>query len=331
MADALSQAEPILSARDLRVVFHDDAGEVLAVDGVSFDLLRGQTLALIGESGCGKTATALALLALIDPPGRVTHGTIRYRDEAIDGADRKALSHLRGRRIAMVFQEPMTALNPVLRVGDQVAEPLIVHQRMPRSDARQAVIGLLGEVGIQSPAQRYDCYPHELSGGMRQRVLIAMALACEPDVVIADEPTTAVDATIQAQILALIRRLQRERQMALLFISHDLALVERIADAVAVMYAGRIVETASVVEITRQPRHPYSRALWAANPAVARPGERLRAIGGAVPDLHAPPRGCAFYDRCPRRERCCAEVRPVLESGVACFFPHDEPLHLEDA
>lgn len=322
----------VLGVRELSVSLQDGARSATVVDGVSFDLFAGEVLALVGESGCGKSKTAEALMGLIPANlGCVRAARLQLGVKDLLALPETALRGMRGRDISMVFQEPLTALDPVFRAGEQLETIFRRHRGYSRAQARRAAIDMLGQVGFGDAELILRSYPHELSGGMRQRVLIAMALACEPDVVIADEPTTAVDATIQAQILALIRRLQRERQMALLFISHDLALVERIADAVAVMYAGRIVETASVVEITRQPRHPYSRALWAANPAVARPGERLRAIGGAVPDLHAPPRGCAFYDRCPRRERCCAEVRPVLESGVACFFPHDEPLHLEDA
>jgi len=322
----MTQADAILSARELRVVFDDDAGELCAVDGASFDLIRGRTLALVGESGCGKTVTALALLALIDPPGRIAGGSIRYCDQELIGADEQTLCRIRGHRIAMIFQEPMTALNPVLRVGEQVAEPLLVHKRMSHADARAATIELLGEVGISSPAQRYDCYPHELSGGMRQRILVAMALACTPEVIVADEPTTAVDVTIQAQILALVRRLQRERDMALLFITHDLALVEAIADEVAVMYAGRIVEHRPAADIVTHPRHPYARALWRASPSFSPPGEPLHAIAGSVPNLRHLPAGCAFFDRCPRRDDRCQAERPPLDDGVACFFPESESL-----
>ncbi len=326
MPDAPVAGDAVLSARGLRVAFPHRSGPFYAVDGVSFDLVRGKTLGLVGESGCGKTITALALLSLVDPPGRIVGGSIRYRGQEIVGASPAELCRLRGRHVAMIFQEPMTALNPVMRIGDQVAEPVRAHERLSATAAKQEAVRLLGDVGIASPAERYDAYPHELSGGMRQRVVIAMALACSPDVIIADEPTTALDVTIQAQILDLIRRLQRERDMAVLFITHDLALVETVADEVAVMYAGRIVEQGSVADLCRVPRHPYSRALWCANPAACQPGSPLQTIGGSVPDLHNLPDGCAFQDRCPRRQDRCADARPELTDGVACFDPHDEPL-----
>ncbi|MEE8408707.1 MAG: ABC transporter ATP-binding protein [Myxococcota bacterium] len=326
MPEASVAGDAVLSARALRVAFPHRTGPFYAVDGVSFDLVRGKTLALVGESGCGKTITALALLSLVDPPGRIVGGSIRYRDQEIVGASPAELCRLRGRHVAMIFQEPMTALNPVMRIGDQVAEPLRIHERLSTSEAKQRVVRLLGDVGIPASAERYDAYPHELSGGMRQRVVIAIALACSPDVIIADEPTTALDVTIQAQILDLMRQLQRERHMAVLFITHDLALVETVADDVAVMYAGRIVEQGSVADLTSAPRHPYSRALWCANPASCPPGSPLQTIGGSVPGLHELPDGCAFQNRCPRRQDRCVEERPELTDGVACFDPHAEPL-----
>ncbi|OGQ89039.1 MAG: peptide ABC transporter ATP-binding protein [Deltaproteobacteria bacterium RIFOXYA12_FULL_58_15] len=314
--------EALLRVRNLVISFAIDGKDCPAVDGITFDLERGRTLALVGESGSGKTLTAVSILGLVQPPGVITGGSIDFDGTELVGATTNAFCAIRGRRVAMVFQEPMAALNPVMRIGDQIAEPLRAHLGLSRVAARDRAIDLLGKVGIGAPAQRVDNYPHQLSGGMRQRVMIAMALSCDPEILIADEPTTALDVTVQRQILALLRKMQRERHMAMLFVTHDLSLVENIADEVAVMYAGRIVERASVQQILTTPKHPYSRALWHASPARHRAGERLQAVPGNTPGLTQRPRGCPFHPRCPRAlERCHQDV-PAFDASVACFVPH---------
>lgn len=323
----MDPSSPLLEVRGLRVSFFVDGAELKAVDGVDLEIDAGQTLALVGESGCGKSVTALALLGLIDSPGRIVGGSVCFAGQELVGASEETLVGLRGNNIAMVFQEPMSALNPVLRVGDQVAEAMRVHRGLSRAAAREPAIALLAEVGIPSPAERYDVYPHQLSGGMRQRVMIAAALACEPRLIVADEPTTALDVTIQAQILELLRQLQRDRGMAILFITHDLGLLRRIADNVAVMYAGRIVEHRDTSSFLETPRHPYSRALLESVPA-GQVGHRLRSIPGTVPDLANLPAGCAFFARCGRAEERCSQQRPPLLNQAACFIPFEEPLRL---
>ncbi len=303
----------VLEVRALETHFQLDGGVARAVDRVSFDLEPGTVLGLVGESGCGKSMTALSLMRLVPSPGRVVGGMIRF-----DGRDLLALPEVdmravRGAGIAMVFQEPMTALNPVMRVGAQVAEPLWLHGRTGRRGAWERAVALLGEVGIPDPAARARDYPHQLSGGMRQRVMIAMAIACEPRVLIADEPTTALDVTIQAEILGLLRTLRERHGMAVVLITHDLGVVAEQADAVAIMYAGRIVEQASVTDVFDHPRHPYTQALFRSMPGVGAKRERLEAIPGQVPDLLHLPSGCAFRDRCPRAIPACAEAVPPLE------------------
>jgi len=299
------------------------SGPVHVVDGVSFDLERGEVLALVGESGSGKSMTALSILRLVPKPGRVVEGEIRF-----DGRDLLDLSvgemrKIRGKRIAMIFQEPMTALNPVLRVGDQVVEALELHGRIARADARARVRALFAEVGIPDPEARFDAYPHQLSGGLKQRVMIAMALSTRPEILIADEPTTALDVTIQAQILALLRDLQRERGTAILLITHDLGIVNELADRIAVMYAGRLVELAPRAELLRDPLHPYTRGLLASIPALATRGQRLHEIPGVVPSPSHWPKGCRFAPRCPRRFEPCdaqdpAETTRPGDRRVAC-------------
>jgi len=315
-------SEPLLSVRDLRTWFHMDGGQVArAVDGVSFDLVEGETLGIVGESGCGKTVTSLSILALLeDTPARVMEGSsIRFEGVELTGRD-APVRKLRGDRISMIFQEPMSSLNPVFTVGDQIAEVLREHRGETRQGARDRAIRLLTEVGIPEPGQRADDYPHQLSGGMRQRVMIAMALACEPKLLIADEPTTALDVTIQAQILTLLAELRERHGMALLLITHDLGVVAEVCDRVMVMYAGQVVEAGSVHEIFADPRHPYTRGLLASLPSVDHPGRRLRAIPGTVPNPTAWPAGCRFAERCPERGTGCdAEQRlvPLEEEGRA--------------
>jgi len=304
-----------------------EGGALRAVDGVSLDVPRGKTLGLVGESGSGKSVTALSVLRLIaTPPGRIVSGSIVYGGKNLLELPERELRDLRGNRIAMIFQDPMTSLNPVFRVGEQVAEALRVHGRAGRRAAAQRAVELLARVGIPDPAQRATEYPHQLSGGMRQRVMIAMALACGPDVLIADEPTTALDVTIQAQILDLLARLQRELGMSVLLITHDLGVVAEVCEEVAVMYAGQIVERARTTDLFRAPRHPYTAGLLRSMPRLGHEGERLEEIPGIVPDLRKLPVGCRFTDRCPRAQAKCRAEAPALalvEPGrpARCFFP----------
>ena len=317
-------AAPAFEVRDLAVSFALRSGAVRAVDGVSFSIAAGRTLGLVGESGCGKTAAALATMGLIDPPGQVTRGRVTLLGESLEGLSEAAMRRVRGRRMAMIFQEPMTALNPVQRIGDQIAETQLVHGRATRRAAWEAAVALLDRVGVPDAARRARDYPHRLSGGMRQRATVAMALAGDPALLIADEPTTALDVTVQAQILDLLAGLGRDRGMAMLFISHDLGAVSEIADDIAVMYAGRIVERGPVRAVLESPRHPYTAGLLATLPRLGRNPARLPAIPGNVPDLAALPPGCAFADRCPRAVADCRRTPPpleTLESGraVACL------------
>jgi oligopeptide/dipeptide ABC transporter ATP-binding protein len=311
-------AGALLEVRDLRTWFHTDEGVVRAVDGVSFDLAAGSTLGLVGESGCGKSVTALSILRLIaSPPGRIEGGEILFRGRDLVTLPDRELRRVRGNEIAMVFQEPMTSLNPVFSCGEQVAEVLRVHRGAGRREAREQAVELLRLVGIPAPEQRVDEYPHQLSGGMRQRVMIAMALACRPALLIADEPTTALDVTIQAQILELLARLQRDLGMAVLLITHDLGVVAEVAEHVAVMYAGQVVERCPVREAFHDPRHPYTLGLLACVPHLGAHRGRLHVIPGAVPDPAAHPAGCRFHPRCGfATERCRAE-QPALAPAAA--------------
>jgi peptide/nickel transport system ATP-binding protein len=314
----------LLEVRDLRMVFPTDAGDARAVDGVSFTLERGRVLGLVGESGCGKSMTALCLMRLVPPPGRITGGHVRFQGRELMALPESEMRALRGAQMAMIFQEPMTALNPVLTAGSQVAEALFLHKAMSRREAWARAVALLGEVGIPDPGRRAHDYPHQLSGGMRQRVMIAMAIACDPPLLLADEPTTALDVTIQAEILALLRTLRERHGMAMMLITHDLGIVAEQADDVAIMYAGRIVEYATVDDLFAKPRHPYTQALLRSMPALGMRHDRLEAIPGQVPSLTDVPSGCAFRDRCPLRVDACAEIVPPLEECapghlVACI------------
>jgi peptide/nickel transport system ATP-binding protein len=328
-------AEPVLRVRDLATTFETDLGDVRAVEDVSFDLHAGRTLCLVGESGCGKSVTALSLMGLLPDSAYVSEGAVHL---AADGGGEGAidltrlteteLGRVRGRHVAMVFQDPTSALNPVHTLGDQLTEGLVHHLALSRADARDRAVALLAKVGIPAPAERLDAYPHQLSGGMRQRVMIAMAIACGPRVLVADEPTTALDVTIQAQVLELLRTLRDETGMAVLLITHDLGVVAEVADEVAVMYAGRIVERAPVRAIFAAPRHPYTRALLRSIPSRAvgtgdRAHLRLPTIPGVVPSLGAWPKGCRFQDRCEVVEERCRAEEPSLhrvgDTEVACF------------
>jgi oligopeptide/dipeptide ABC transporter ATP-binding protein len=304
-----SPRDRLLTVANLTTVFDTAKGAVSAVDDVSFEIRAGETLGLVGESGSGKSVTALSIMRLVQPPGRIAGGRILFKGRDLLTLDERTMRTVRGAEIALIFQEPMTALNPVFRVGHQIAETLLVHGRATRREAKAKAIELLRAVRIPNPESRITDYPHQLSGGMRQRVLIAMALACQPSLVIADEPTTALDVTIQAEILDLLREMKAALNLSLLLITHDLGVIAETADRVAVMYAGRIVETGPVREIFRNPGHPYTRGLLASMPG-GRPGQRLRAIEGAVPLLDALPPGCAFNPRCPYRFEPCTTAPP---------------------
>jgi len=288
-----------------------------AVKGVSFAIEEGGVLGIVGESGCGKSVTALSIMRLIEPPGEISEGSVIFRDGAEETdllkISDKQLEKILGNRISMIFQDPMTSLNPVLSVGYQIMETLRVHRGLSRKDAKEKAIRLLQRVGIANAGQRIDDYPHEFSGGMRQRVMIAMAVACQPKLLIADEPTTALDVTIQAQILNLLREFRHEFGMSIIIITHDLGVVAQLADRVAVMYAGRIVENAPVEEIFKNPQHPYTQALVASIPRLGEQPDRLQTIEGAPPRLQREDyEGCSFYPRCAFRVSVCAEKRPVL-------------------
>ena len=310
--------EPLLSVRDLRAWFFTDQGVAKAVDGVSFEVREGETLGIVGESGCGKTVTSLALLGLLPvPPARVMDGSsVRFRGQELVGAHERSLRALRGNEISMVFQEPMSSLNPVFSVGDQIAETLRLHRGMDRRAARAEAVRLLDEVGIPEPARRVDEYPHQLSGGMRQRVMIAMAISCSPKLLIADEPTTALDVTIQAQILELLAELRRTLGMAVLLITHDLGVVAEVCDRVVVMYAGQVVETGTVEDIFVRPAHPYTRGLLGSLPSVGGAGGRLVSIAGTVPSPLHWPEGCRFRARCGLAGEGCEAPQELVELGA---------------
>jgi peptide/nickel transport system ATP-binding protein len=304
-----TNVEPLLSVEGLTTVFDTPQGAVAAVNDVSFEIRAGETLGLVGESGSGKSVTALSIMRLVQAPGHIARGRVMFRGRDLTALAERELQPVRGAEIALIFQEPMTALNPVLRIGDQIAETLLVHGRATRRDARDRAIALLGTVRITNPDRRVDDYPHQLSGGMRQRVLIAMALACQPSLVIADEPTTALDVTIQAEILDLLREMKSALNLSMLLITHDLGVIAESADRVAVMYAGRIVETGPVRDVFHHPAHPYTRGLLSSMPG-GPPGEPLRAIEGTVPSLDDLPPGCAFNPRCPDRFEPCTDAPP---------------------
>jgi peptide/nickel transport system ATP-binding protein len=316
---------PTLEVIDLRTHFVTRAGTVRAVDGVSFRVARGRILGLVGESGSGKTVTGFSILGLVDPPGRVVGGRILFQGRDLAGLPDREMRRLRGNRIAMVFQDPMMTLNPVLRIDTQMIETVQAHAGIGRAAARDRARDALGMVGIPSPEERLSAYPHQFSGGMRQRVAIAIALLHRPDLIIADEPTTALDVTIQAQILAEVQKLAREHGTALIWITHDLSVVAGLADAVAVMYAGRVVETGSVDAVLDHPLHPYTHGLIGSVPSRNRRGERLRQIPGMTPSLLDLPPGCAFRTRCPRADAACTADPPLVEHApghaARCFHP----------
>jgi peptide/nickel transport system ATP-binding protein len=341
-------ATPLLRVRDLSVEFETEAGLVQAVDRVSFDIQPGETLALVGESGCGKSVTAMSILGLLGPRARVRAGQVAFEGRDLTSLSEGELRHVRGNRIGMIFQEPMSSLNPVFSIGDQIGEPLSLHRGLSAGRVRSEVLHLLELVNMPAPEKRIDEYPHQLSGGMRQRAMIAMALACRPSLLIADEPTTALDVTIQAQILDLLARLQGELGMSILMITHDLGVVATLAQRAIVMYAGRIVEQADVLGLFENPRHPYTAGLFESLPRLDPAtglAPRLRPIDGSVPDaLHFPP-GCRFHPRCryadARCERSVPELvaprlaKPAPGRGAACWYTEEHPdasyLELDEA
>ncbi|WP_313137926.1 ABC transporter ATP-binding protein [Paracoccus jeotgali] len=319
----------LLDVRDLVTEFPGGSGGLRAVDEVSFRLDRGEVLGLVGESGSGKSVTGFSIMGLVDWPGRIASGQIIFDGKDLAQADAETRRSLRGRRIAMVFQDPMMTLNPVLRIGTQITEALHAHETMTRQEARQRARDALGQVGIPSPDERLAAYPHQFSGGMRQRVAIAIALLHRPDLIIADEPTTALDVTIQAQIISEFQKLTEEQGTSVIWITHDLAIVSGLADRIAVMYGGRIVEAGSITEVLEAPRHPYTRGLIRSVPSENSRGSRLAQIPGVTPSLGRMPQGCAFRTRCERATEVCAE-RPGsfgdARSYHRCFHPYEEAL-----
>jgi len=318
--------QPLLEVKNLQTSFFTDRGVAPAVNDVSFHVDAGEILGLVGESGCGKTVTSLSILRLISPPGRITGGEVFFQGSDLLRMPEKSMQKIRGNKISMIFQEPMTPLNPLMTIGNQVAEPLVLHQKLNKKEALRHAVELLRAVSIPDPEQRIKEYPHQLSGGMRQRVMIAMAIACRPLLLIADEPTTALDVTIQAQILELLLRLRDEFQLSILLITHALGVVAEIADRVAVMYAGKIVEQAPVSQIFHHPAHPYTVGLLRSIPQITLDVKhsRLPAIEGTVPDLFHLPSGCTFYERCKDRMDVCTSAFPDTsalgnEQSVACF------------
>ena len=315
----------ILEIKNLRVEFPTRRAALVAVDDVSLAIAPGEVLGMVGESGAGKTLTGLAVIGLIEPPGRIAAGEVRLEGRRIDNLPQEELRRLRGRRIGVVFQDPLTSLNPLYTIGAQLVETIVTHLPLSRPEARSRALALLREVGIPAPELRLGHFPHQFSGGMRQRVVIALALAAEPSLLIADEPTTALDVSIQAQIIALLKRLARERGTAVLLITHDMGVIAETAQRVAVMYAGRLVELGPVREVIHSPRHPYTAGLMSSIPKITpQRNRRLAQIEGAMPRLNAIPPGCAFHPRCPKRfERCLAarpELVPAGASAAACWL-----------
>jgi len=313
----------LLEIEDLRVTFRTRYGEVTALDSVSMHVNAGETLGVVGESGCGKSITALSVMGLVpSPPGKIAGGAIRLNGEDLTQAGAARLRALRGAEVAMIFQEPMTSLNPVFTVGDQIAEAIMLHQNVGADQAFRDAVALLDRVGIPSPDRRARDYPHQLSGGMRQRVMIAMAVSCRPKVLIADEPTTALDVTVQAQIFDLLNEIQRDFGAAIILITHDMGAISEMADRVAVMYAGRVIEEARADDVLDYPQHPYARGLIDCIPALGKADRELKEIPGVVPPLHLLGAGCAFADRCAHRFDRCSREKPLLAAHghhpVAC-------------
>jgi peptide/nickel transport system ATP-binding protein len=327
MAPAADGNRPLLVVRDLRIEFPTRRGTLVAVDGVSFHIDEGEVLGVVGESGAGKSLTGAAIIGLLEPPGRIAAGSVTLAGRRIDNLPYEEMRRIRGSQIGMVFQDPLTSLNPLYTVGRQLIETLQTHLDLSQQAARARAIELLGEVGIPSPQLRVDQYPHQFSGGMRQRVVIALALCVNPRLIIADEPTTALDVSIQAQIITLLKRLCREHGAAVMLITHDMGVIAETADRVAVMYAGRIVEVGRVDQVIKRARHPYTDGLMGSIPKVGTDAERLTQIEGSMPRLTEIPAGCAFHPRCPKGFERCTQARPELANvdgaQVACWLYAD--------
>jgi peptide/nickel transport system ATP-binding protein len=322
--------DAVLKVENLRTHFFTKAGVVKSVDDVSFEIGRGKVMGLVGESGSGKSVSGFSIMGLVDPPGRVVSGSILYRGRDLVGLPEAEMRQIRGRHIAMIFQDPMMTLNPVLRIDTQMIETILAHENVDRETARQRSRDALGQVGIPSPDERLQAYPHQFSGGMRQRVAIAIALLNKPDLIIADEPTTALDVTIQAQILYEMQKLVREREMGLLWVTHDLSVVAGLADELCVMYAGRIVERGAVDDVIEKSVHPYTRGLIGSVPSRNPRGQPLRQIPGMAPAPFALPEGCPFRPRCPRADEACLAAPEMVEHIPGRFARCQHP-HLEDA
>jgi len=318
--------KPLLEVRNLRVEFNTRRGTLVAIDDVSLDIAPGEVLGVVGESGAGKSITGTAIIGLLEPPGRIAGGEILLEGQRIDNLPAEAMRRIRGRRIGAIFQDPLTSLNPLYTIGQQLIETIQTHLPLDAAAARKRAIDLLGEVGIPAPERRIDHYPHQFSGGMRQRVVIALALCASPTLIIADEPTTALDVSIQAQVITLLKKLCRENGTAIMLVTHDMGVIAETADRVAVMYAGRIVEIGPVQEVIHNPQHPYTTGLMGSIPAVGQELERLPQIEGSMPRLNAIPQGCPFNPRCPRVFDRCKVDRPNLmaaDKSLAACWLHD--------
>ena len=315
---------PVLSVRDLVVEFPTRRGTLTAVDRISFDIAPGEVLGVVGESGAGKSMTGAAVIGLLEPPGRIAGGEILLKGERIDNLPLEAMRKVRGKRVGMVFQDPLTSLNPLYRVGEQLIETIQTHTTLTTAQARARAIDLLTEVGIPAPDKRIDAYPHQFSGGMRQRVVIALALAAEPKLIVADEPTTALDVSIQAQIITLLKNICKSRGAAVMLITHDMGVIAETCDRVAVLYAGRVAEIGPVHDVINQPSHPYTAGLMASIPDMEQDRERLNQIDGAMPRLNAIPKGCAYNPRCPKTfDRCMTDRPDLMDAGAtraACWL-----------
>ena len=318
---------PVLDIRNLQVDFKTRHGVLHALNGISFSIARGEVLGVVGESGAGKSLTGSAVIGLLEPPGHIAGGEIYLNGARIDGLNAEAMRHIRGKKIGTIFQDPLTSLDPLFRVGEQLIETIRTHLPLDEKQARARAIGLLADVGIPAPEKRIDAYPHEFSGGMRQRVVIALALAAEPDLVIADEPTTALDVSVQAQIIEVLKKLCRERGTAIMLITHDMGVIAETADRVAVMYAGRVVEIGPVRSVVKHPLHPYAQGLMGSIPPLDQRPQQLRQIEGAMPRLAAIPTGCAFHPRCPLVIDACYKTQPELVASdnhwAACLRAGD--------
>lgn len=321
--------ESLLAVNDLKTYFHTEKGVVRAVDGISFDIKKGETVAIVGESGCGKSVTSLSIMDLLTPPGKIAGGEILFEGKDITKYSEKQMHNLRGNEISMIFQEPLTSLNPVLTIGNQISEAILLHQKVTKKEAKQLSIEMLKRVGIPRADQVYGSYPYSLSGGMRQRVMIAIALSCNPKLLIADEPTTALDVTIQAQILYLLKEISREFDTAIIIITHDLGVVAELVDRVIVMYAGQIVEDSDVFTLFKNPKHPYTQGLLNSTPRIHELRDELLSIEGTVPTPFEMPKGCRFHPRCPHAMDICITNEPQISETntgerVRCWLYKEE-------